>query len=310
MSTLRGRLNSTTNMCRLFGLGLQQNGVTAVTVDTLFVLANLLYCAYGYDHVTTVVQQRMPYVWDITTVMSVAKVYTYLLTPPVMLIMWQFNKRSLTDAMQELNDAMTETAAAMSLAPFAWYSTAWLCMSVFIEFTGYTMFHLDTDFEYFTITEYCMIIVYNVWSKAPLLMYVFLVDTIRMSTQDINSRLTTVAEWRTYRGRWDDLRKMAVHLARHQFGVTIVAFMMCTIAEIVFYVFMMYLFGYNRKSAIRIITFFINALFSASWMFEIIRISKNCKLEVGTEVFKNINLYTISTHSVFVSIYSPRKINY
>lgn len=284
MSTLRGRLNFAMNMCRLFGLGLQHNGAAATAVDALIVLANLLYSAYGYDHVTTVVQQRMPYVWDITTVMSVAKVYTYLLTPPLMLIMWQFNKRSLSDAIRELNDAMTETAAAMSLAPFAWYSTTWLCMSVFIEFTAYTIFHLDTDFAYFTITEYGMIIVYNVWSKVPLLMYVFLVDTIRMSTQDINSRLTTVAEWRTYHGRWNELRQMAVHLAHHQFGVTIVAFMVCTIAEIVFYVFMMYLYNsYNQKSTLKIIIFFVNAVFSASWMFEIIRMSKNCKLEVGKQ---------------------------
>lgn len=267
-------------MCRLFGLGLQQNGVTAVTVDTLFVLANLLYCAYGYDHVTTVVQQRMPYVWDITTVMSVAKVYTYLLTPPVMLIMWQYHKRSLSDALHDLDDAMVETAAAMSLTPFAWYSASWLWISMLTEYFVYTLFHMDTDFVYFTITEYFMIAVYNIWSKVPLFMYVFLMNTIRKSIQDINDRLNTVGEWRTYRGRWDYLRQMAVHLAHHQFGVTIVVFMVCTIAEVVFYVFMVYLYSHDQNNTLKISIYFIKAFTSAAWMFEVIRMSKNCKLEV------------------------------
>ncbi|KAL4107660.1 hypothetical protein QTP88_017970 [Uroleucon formosanum] len=289
------------NVCRLFGLGLEPKS----TVDALFVLANLSYCLYGYDHVTSVVQQRMPFVWDITTVMSVAKVYTYLLTPLLMLIMWQYNKRSLSDAMSELDHAMTETAAATPLAPFAWYSAAWLCMSVLIEFSAYTMFHLDTNFEYFTMTEYGMIFVYNVWSKVPLLMYTFLMDTIRTAIQDINGRLTTVAEWQTYRGQWDDLRRAAVHLARHQFGVTIVTFIVCTIAEIVFYVFMLYLFGYNNKNALRILIYFINAMFSASWMFEVIRMSKNCKSEL-LKTQKVLNSININFNSDYRQAYYQR----
>jgi len=136
MATLRVRLKSTMNVCRLFGLGLEPKGTVATVVDALFPLANLSYCAYGYDHVTTVVQQRMPFVWDITTVMSVAKVYTYLLTPPMMLIMWQYNRRSLSKVLREIDLGASETAADTPLAPFAWYSAIWLCMSVLIEFSA------------------------------------------------------------------------------------------------------------------------------------------------------------------------------
>ncbi|KAL5236296.1 hypothetical protein ACI65C_003706 [Semiaphis heraclei] len=268
------------NMCRLFGFGLQHNGVAAAAVDALIVLANLSYSAYAYNYVMSIVQQRMPFKLEITTFMNVVKLQTYLLTPPVMLIMWQYHKRSLSDALRDLSNAMIETAAAMSLAPFAWYSIAWLCMSLVIEYFIYTLFHIDTDFVYFTVTDYVMMTVYNVWFKVPLLMYVFLMDTIRMSARDINSRLTTVSEWRTYRGRWDDLRQMAVHMARHQFGVTIVAFMVYSIAEIVFSVFMVYLYSYSQKNTLKIIIYSIKAFFSTAWMFEIIRMSKNCKLEV------------------------------
>ncbi|CAI6362234.1 unnamed protein product [Macrosiphum euphorbiae] len=241
----------------------------------------------------------MPLVWDITTVMSVVKVYTYLLTPPLMLIMWQCNKRSLSDVVRKLDHAMTETAVETShLAQFAWYSAAWLLMSVLTEYAVYTMFHVDTNFAYFTMTEYGMIAVYNVWSKVPLLMYTFLMDTIRTAIRDINGRLTTVAEWRTYRGRWDDLRRAAVHLARYQFGVTIVAFVVCTIAEIVFYAFILYYFGYNHKNLWRILIYFINALFSAAWMFEVIRMTKNCKLELlkTQKVLNSINININSDH--------------
>jgi len=283
MATLRRRLNLTLNVCRLFGLGLEPDHVTAAVVDALIFLGNLSYSAYGYDHVTSVVQQRMPFIWDITTVMSVAKVYTYLLTPPVMLIAWQCNKRSLTDVVSAVDRAAVADTPP-SLVPFVRYSAAWLCMSVLIEYAAYTVFHVDTDFVYFTLTEYGMIAVYNVWTTVPLLMYTFLLDAIRTSVRDINDRLITVADWRTYRGRWDDLRWAAVHQTRDLFGVTIVVFIMCTIAEIVFYVFSLYLFGIKvyHMDAFRIIVYFINAVFSVSWMFEIIRMTKNCKLEVGT----------------------------
>ncbi|XP_060875894.1 uncharacterized protein LOC132949132 [Metopolophium dirhodum] len=247
----------------------------------------------------------MPLVWDITTVMSVVKVYTYLLTPPLMLIMWQYNKRSLSDVVRKLDHAMTETAVETApLAWFAWYSTAWLFMSVLTEYSVYTMFHVDTNFAYFTTTEYAMIAVYNVWSKVPLLMYTFLMYTIRTAIQDINGRLTTVAEWRTYRGRWDDLRRAAVHLARHQFGVTIVAFVVCTIAEIVFYAFILYFFGYNHKNVPQILIYFINALFSTAWMFEVIRMTKNCKLELlkTQKVLNSININIKSDHKQIATL--------
>ncbi|KAE9540887.1 hypothetical protein AGLY_004132 [Aphis glycines] len=281
MATLRKRLNLTMNVCRLFGLGLEPDDAASAVVDALIFLVNLLYSAYGFDHVTSVVQQRMPLIWDITTVMSVAKVYTYLLTPPVMLITWQCNKRSFTDVLHALDRAAVADKPA-SLMPFFWYSVAWLCMSVLIEFAAYTMFHLDTNFVYFTLTEYVMIAVYNVWTTVPLLMYTFLLDAIRTSVRDINDRLITVAAWRTYRGRWDDLRRAAVHQTRDLFGVSIVAFIMCTIAEIVFFGFSLYLFGIKvyHVEASRIIVYFINVVFSITWMFEIIRMTKNCKLEI------------------------------
>ncbi|CAH1725052.1 unnamed protein product [Aphis gossypii] len=213
--------------------------------------------------------------------MSVAKVYTYLLTPPVMLIAWQCNKRSFTDVLHALDRAAVADTPA-SLMPFFRYSVVWLCMSVLIEFAAYTMFHLDTNFVYFTVTEYGMIAVYNVWTTVPLLMYTFLLDAIRTSVRDINDRLITVEDWRTYRGRWDDLRQAAVHQTRDLFGVSIVAFIMCTIAEIVFFGFSLYLFGIKvyHVEAFRIIVYFINVVFSITWMFEIIRMTKNCKLEL------------------------------
>ncbi|XP_060853726.1 uncharacterized protein LOC132931762 [Rhopalosiphum padi] len=224
----------------------------------------------------------MPYIWDITTVMSVAKVFTYLLTPPVMLVMWEYNKRSLSDVVRVLDSAMTETAAAAPLTPFVKYSVEWMCVSILIEYAGYTMFHLDTNFAYFTTTEYAMIAVYNVWTMVPLLMYTFLLDTIRAAVRDINGRLTTVADWQTYRGRWDDLRQAAVHLARDLFGVTIVVFIVRTIAEIVFFGFSLYHYGVKADGhdAVRIIVYSVNGSFSVTWMYEIIRMTKNCKLEL------------------------------
>ncbi|KAE9540884.1 hypothetical protein AGLY_004129 [Aphis glycines] len=293
MATLRKRLNLTMNVCRLFGLGLEPDDAAATVVDTLIFLGNLLYSAYGFDHVTSVVQQRMPLIWDITTVMSVAKVYTYLLTPPVMLITWQCNKRSLTDVVLTVGRAAVTDKPA-SLMPFFWYSVAWLCMSVLIEFAAYTMFHLDTNFVYFSFTEYTRLAVYNVWMKVPLLMYTFLLDAIRTSVRDINVRLITVADWWSYRGRWDDLRWAAVHQTRDLFGVTIITFIVNTIIEIVFFGFSLCLFAFRNDhvDTFQVIIYAVNGLYSLCWMIELIRMTKNCKLELlkTQKILNSINI--------------------
>ncbi|XP_025205952.1 uncharacterized protein LOC112602216 [Melanaphis sacchari] len=129
-------------------------------------------------------------------------------------------------------------------------------------------------------------------------MYAFLLDTVRAAVRDINGRLVTVADWRAYRGRWDDLRRAAVRLARDLFGVAIVVFVVRTIAEIVFFVFSLYLSGIKtyKFDALRISVYSVNAVFSVSWMFEIIRKTKNCKLELQ-RTQKVLNSISINLNS-------------
>lgn len=272
--------------CRLFGLGLPlDDSVAALAADAVLVVVNLSMSTYGYGYVMAFVKHRMPVLWDATNVMSVIKVYTYLLTPPVMMVAWQYHRRALARLVLRL-DEIAPAVRHAPLAPFARYAAGWLLLSMAIEWSAYTLFQIATKFQYFTWFEYAMIAVYNVWSTVPLLLYVFLVDTVRRAVRDVNDRITCVAAWTAHRDRWKELGHVAVGLARDEFGVIVVTFVVCAITQIVFFMFSVYFITYKYfdMDPLQGTVYLINILFNFAWMFEIFRVSHNCRLEVHVRV--------------------------
>lgn len=275
--------------CRLFGLGLPLNdSVAALTADAVLAVVNLIMSAYGYQYVMEFVKHRIPVLWDATTVMSVIKVYTYLLTPPVTMVAWQCHRRALARLVLRL-DEIAPTVRHASLAPFARYAAGWLLLATAIEWSAHMLFQIVTEFRYFKWFEYAMMAVYNVWCTVPLLLYAFFVDTVRRAVCDVNDRITCVAEWTAYRDRWKELGHVAVGLARDEFGVIIVTFVVCAISQIVFFMFSLYFvtYKYFNMDPLQATVYLINILFNFAWIFEIFRVSHNCRLEVhplGTEI--------------------------
>lgn len=286
MAKLYDRINLVLKFYRLYGFGFQlDDSMTALMVDKLLVIVHLSFCIYGYEHVTSMMQDRMPILLDITMVMSVVKVYVYLLIPPTMIVMWQYNRRLLTDLLYKL-DKIVPFVESIPLRPYLWHSAMWLFLSIFVEFLIYFTFHIYTNFMYFSIFEYVMIAVYIIWSMLPLIVYVFLIEIISRGVRNVNDQITSINKWRTYRSQWKKLRYMAIHSAENEFGVVIVVFVVYTITEVVYFLFSLYFMGYKRFStgpvyySVYSASAFLVVIFRTSWLFQIVRVSQNCKSEV------------------------------
>lgn len=285
MAKLHERINFALNCCRIFSVGFQfNNSKIALVVDILSLSLNLSISVYGYCYVISFIQKRMTNLWDITTVMSVIKVYTYLLTPPIMIIMIQLHKKNLTNFIYKFDEIIPSVKNA-SLRPFLRYSVILLSLSIIFEVMSYSLFHMSTNFQFFSMFDYLLIFIYNFWSVVPLLQYIFFIRIIHHGIENINNQITSISVWRECRDHWKELRFIAVHVAKHEYGVIIVVFVTHTITEIVFDLFALYFLGYKRSDDISLYYLVItintlNALFSAFMMFEIFRISQNCKFEV------------------------------
>lgn len=281
---LHERVGRAVDVCRLFGLGLRLGpaSAAATAADALLLAANAALCAYGFAHVTRVVSERMPQIWDATTVMSVAKVYTYLLSPAVTMAAWRWHGPAVVRAARAVHAA---GARAVPLRPYARRAAAWYALSVLTEAAAYTVFHASTAFAFFSPPEYAMIAAYNVWTVVPAHAYVALVDAARLAVRRANARAVTAAAWRRrLRGPWKRLARVAVRLARRELGLAVVAFVVRTICEVVFYAFavFIYSFPFPYAAVIRTAVNSSAAAFSAARMFEVFRVTHNCRQEVHT----------------------------
>lgn len=294
MAIILDRIKPTLNFYRLFGLGFMlDDSMTALTIDALLVCFHLSFCIYGYDHATLLIQELMPVLWDITTVTSVIKLYVYLMAPPTMIVMWQCNRRAITDLFYKL-DTIVPSVESVPLVSYLWYSATWLSLCILVELLIYTTLHIDTNFVYLTMFGYITVVLYVTWTMLPPLMYTFLIKLISRGVKDINDRITSIGTWRTYRRQWKELRYIAVHSVEKEFGVIIVVYVVHTIAEIVFFLFSMYFLGYKRLSTgiVYWTGAFLVILFRSSWLFQIVQVSQNCKLEVNLlHYIKRIYIY-------------------
>lgn len=286
MARLHNRMKPILNIYRLFGYGFQLNSSkAALTVDALLLLLNLSFSVYGYKHVTFIIRIRMPLIWDISTVISVIKVYIFLLSSPVMMITWQYNRRALTELLYKIDEIMP-SVESIPLRPYLWHSATWLITFIFVEFIMFSTLHFYTNFMYFATFEYLLFAVYIMWFMLPLLMYKFLIKLVCRGIRNVNDRIASIGTWRTYRSQWKELSHMAVHSVENEFGVIIVIYVMHSITEVVYFMFTTLYTGYQTYSSgilyysIYWMTGIMFILFRTIWLFQIIRVSQNCKSEV------------------------------
>lgn len=274
----RQLINPAMNFCRVFGLGLLNSDTAAShAVDALLLTVNFAVSVYGYVHITSLVSTRMSDLWDITTVVSVTRLHIRILAPPVILVLSQFNKRTLTETLGEFGDTSGGRAYVRSSVR---YSVAWLLANIAGECLTMGAFHVRTNFAYFATVDIFLIVVFNFWMTIPIHQYLFVIKTVRLAVRDINGRVASIERWKQLRYRWKELRRLAIDLTRDVFGPVIVMYAVCKIADVIFFVFLIYFYGYKLKNVLITIFLVINVSLETAGIFELFRQCNNCKLEV------------------------------
>lgn len=284
MTTLFERMVLGPGFCRLFAFGfLVDRSAFALATDTLILTINFSLSVYGYSYVMAIRRQQLPGIWDLTTVMTVIKLHAYMLTPQITMVAWQFKRRAVTDLIYELDEIVSSirTAAPKSSSS---YTAVCIFLSIVVKFLTFGVLQLESSFKYFTSFDIFMVVFYNVWFIVPRLHYLSLMETIRQAVREINDRISGVGNWKTYRSRWKELSRIATHLARTEFGVMVVTFIVYAIVHIVFYLFMIYFVAFKSVNVIskhvHVVFLLINIAFNCFWLFEVFRSSHNCRLEV------------------------------
>lgn len=271
---------------RLFAFGfIVDRSAFALATDTLILIINFLLSVYGYCYATKIRRQQLPGIWDVTTVMTTVKQNTYLLAPLITMISWQLKRRTVTDLVYALDEIVSSIQIKSPKLLFPTYFTVGLPLLIVAKIAIYGLLQFESSFKHFAIFDYAMIVINSVWIIAPVIYYLFLIETIRQAVRDINDRLTGVGAWKTYRGRWKELKRTATSLARIEFGVTIITLFVYAIAEVVFDLFMIFFVAYTMFSMnllhAHMAGLFMNAALNFFWMVEVLRTSHNCRSEVG-----------------------------
>lgn len=291
-------LNSAIVFCRLFGLGPPNNyaGIACFN-DTLLLLLNLFVSVCGSVHITYYMSDHMPPVWNITTVVSMIRVYINTIAPPLTVLFAQFKKRAFTDCVAELEDLVPWMESDF-LRSFVRYSVKWLLMNMSTEIVIITTLHFFTGFSLFAVVDYLIIAIHNAWLVIPLLQFVFIIKTVRLGVCEINRRVDSVGRWKIYRQKWKELARLAMRLTENVAGDIIIIHFTSKIADIVFFIFTLYVYGLKRDGLYLTIFHVYNIVISSFWVFELFRQCQNCKQQVMLFIIK-----TLTSHNNFCFYY-------
>lgn len=281
MTKLYDSLNSAIIFCRIFGLGLWNNYTWIAYFNDIFLLLlNLVVGIYGFIQITYYIFNHMPKMWNITTIVSVIRVYINMIGPPLVILFAQFKKRALTDILEKI-DNLVPWIGRDFLRSFMRYSVKWLLVNMSTEIIIITMFNFNTNFDLFAIKDYLLIAVYNMWLVIPLLQYVFVIKTVDLGVWEINRRINSIEDWIIIRKKWKALRHLVIDLTKNVVGDIIIIHFTNKIADIVFFIFSLYFYGIKRYSLFVIVTDIYNIIIGALWMFELFRQCQNCKQQVS-----------------------------
>ncbi|VVC31901.1 Hypothetical protein CINCED_3A004912 [Cinara cedri] len=305
---LRERINPAIHFCRLFGLGLLHSDSIATRIVDMFLLfVNFVVCLYSYFHITSLVSEKMPDIWDITTVVSVIRLYIRIFSTPLIIILSQFQKRTLTRIICEFDNIVPGSIEPAFLWSFVFYSVVWLLGNIVGECLTMVAFHVRTKFEYFSFKDVFLIVIFNFWMFVPLLQYLFMIKAIRLGVQNINDSITSMEQWKLLRLKWKELGRLSIHLTSNVVGEIILTYMVCKIADIIFFIFLIYFYGYKEGSKLVMSLFLINVCLEVVGVFELFRQCNICKLELlkTHTVLNSVNINTKSDYRQlkFASLY-------
>lgn len=286
MKRLHELINPSVNFCRMFGLGLlYSKEYIKYLYDAFLLLINIFVFVYCYFHVTSFISTEMNELWNITTVISVIRLYISLLAPPLMVLLSQFKKQTLTKILNEL-DKLVPSIDIVFLRSYLWYSVKWLLLNIIGDIVAFTTFILRTNFQTVYIKDFILISISNCWLYIPIFQYLFIIKTIHFGMQKINIEIHSMGDWKLFREKWKDLRFLAIHLTNSVYGEIILLHIICHLAGIIFILFVCYFHGYKPDNNIVTFLLIVKAIIGVIWLFELFKQCQNCKFEVTNNHYR------------------------
>lgn len=280
MATLRDRLRPMAYLCHAYGMGYCRDGGfrAAGAVHYTSIAFNLWASAYTYYDVHVFAFNNLVMMHDLTTVVSVARLLFRFAAPVAMIASLAANGGAAVAAVESL-DRLVPSVRGAPLTAHAYRFAAWMAAAMIAELLQILVFHVRTDFAFSSARVTAQFVFTNVWLVTPVLVHTFLMTLVRCGVRDINAAVDTTAAWRARCADWKELRRLGAELTNRTFGVIIVVSMVCTIAEMSFFCFAVYL-AWREQSVSEISCYALIMAVRSGFTLYLFRTCHECKAEV------------------------------
>lgn len=274
-TTLYERVARAICVCHVFGVGYSRFRSAYI----LLMVGNLSASVWLYFTVINHLLRDMDQMHDPTVIVSVVRTQFRMMTPPFMIVYLSLNKTAILDHVHAF-DHIVPSLRDLSLTPYAVHFFGWLTAVLAAESLQLVTFYIRTRFYQFYALRDIKFVLSNTVLVTPILHHIFLMSVIRYGFRDINAKVTSIEEWITYRSRWKELRRTAIHLTNTVFGEMIIVFIILTVLEVIFFIFLSYN-TYRSGIITETLTYVMMVFARAGLMFQLFRTCRNCKIEVN-----------------------------
>jgi len=147
------------------------------------------------------------------------------------------------------------------------------------EFVHLMAFNVRTRFEFMLWDGMLWYVSTDVWISVAVLLYTFLMSAVHRGIRDVNDSVTSVRAWTARRTRWKELRLVSVRLTDTVFGTIIITFITFTMADITFFVYLVY-HTYRNHYTAEMVAYILIIVARASMAMLLFRTCRKCKVEV------------------------------
>lgn len=278
-TTLYERVARAMCVCHVFGVGYSRFRYAYI----LLVVTNLSASVWLYFTVINFVLIEMQQMYDPAIIMSVVRTHFRMLTPPFMIVYLSLNKTAILDHVHAF-DRIVPSLRDLSLTPYAVHFFGWLIAILAAESLQLAAYYIRIRFVNFYAPRDVKFVLSNTCMVTPILHHMFLMSVIRYGFRDINAKVTSIGDWITFRSRWKELRRTAIHLTNTVFGEMIIVFIMFTVFDMIFFIFLSYN-TYRSGMTTETNMYVMMVLARAGLMFQLFRTCRNCKIEVNRPNF-------------------------
>ncbi|XP_050548841.1 uncharacterized protein LOC126910371, partial [Daktulosphaira vitifoliae] len=136
----------------------------------------------------------------------------------------------------------------------------------------------------------------NLWLSVPVAQYLVLISLISRGIQEINENITSIEMWKSNRTNWKRLKKAAEQLTNTLYGPTIVIFILNSMLELIFIIYIEIKLLNTKASQTNIVIYGLVIPIRFAILVKIFRKPHFCKLEVKNtqRTINDLQINTIS----------------